>query len=274
MEMENDIQALTKLIELNQSENRIGEDGKPYIILRTDQKVEDAERFMRHPARKIGKPQFVRSASFCEYANQQKTADSRLYIPTQTQFICVLDHHVATDGDVLRNHADWGQHRAQLDLKLTPEWQVWAARDKGSFGQREFAQFIEDNSDDVATPAGAELLDLVRTLKATCNAQYNGTVEDKPGTFSASYVQATRAQAGVKGDLDLPTEFALSIAPYEGGNKILIVARLRFEINNEKLLLRYELVKIQKFLDRALADISAGIEKATGLTAWYGTPTP
>lgn len=267
--MEYDIEALTKLIELNQAENRIGEDGKPYIILRADQKVEDAERFMRHPARKVGKPQFVRSASFCDYVNQQKTADSRLYIPTQTQFICVLDHHVSE-----KDSADWGQHRAQLDLKLTPEWQVWAGRDKGCFGQREFAQFIEDNSDDVATPAGAELLDLVRTLKATCNAQYNGTVEDKPGSFSASYVQTTRAQAGIKGDLDLPTEFTLSIAPYEGGNKILIVARLRFEISNEKLRLHYELVKIQKFLDRALADISAGIEKATGLTAWYGTPTP
>lgn len=273
--MEYDIEALTKLIELNQAENRIGEDGKPYIILRADQKVEDAERFMRHPSRKVGKPQFVRSASFCEYVNQQKTVDSRLYIPSQTQFSCVLDHHAEdSTGAIVTPRADWGQHRAQLDLKLTPEWQVWSARDKGSFGQREFAQFIEDNSDDVATPAGAELLDLVRTLKATCNAQYNVTVEDKPGTFSASYVQATRAQAGVKGDLDLPTEFTLSIAPYEGGNKILIVARLRFEINNEKLRLHYELVKIQKFLDRALADISAGIEKATGLTAWYGTPTP
>ena len=77
--------------------------GSPYVVVTTNQRVENIEHLMAKPVRKRGQPQFTRSESFVAYINQQKTAESRLYVPGPCTFVSVLDHHGETP--------DWGQHR-------------------------------------------------------------------------------------------------------------------------------------------------------------------
>lgn len=262
-----DIEALEAVLKRAQ-DVRTTKDGKPYLVIAHNDVIRDVEHLLPSPSRKIGNPQFIRSASFNGYVNEQKTLNSRLYVTALTTLVAVLDHHTEDP-----QGPQWGQHRATLTLKESPEYVLWKKSDKVGMSQRAFAQFIEDNSAEVQSPTGAELLDLVRHIKASQSYDCTGDIEEKPGNAGGTFVLSTKTKAGAKSELELPGEFGLGLSVYEGGFVAPIVARLRFEVKGEgKLTLWYELQKIQRFEQSALETIVSDIEKQTSLKAWYGTP--
>lgn len=265
--LENTIKALEALVLRAQTVSGKHE-GLPFVVIQRDQCVESLEGLQTNPSRKKGSPSFTRTDSFVEYVNEQALECSRLYVTSPTCFVCVIDHHES--GSL----AGWGQHRATLNLKASPEWTLWTGSNGRHMNQREFAQFIEDNSDEIEHPTGAQLLELVRTIKATTNAEFNGQVEEKDGNFSVGFSMTTRTAAGQKGELELPTDFVLAISPYEGGSIHTLPVRLRFSVESGRLALWYEMVKVAKFQELALKLIVSAIEGGTEMTAWYGTPTP
>lgn len=243
-------------------------DGTPFVVLDHNQRADSLEGLQTNPSRKRGTPVFTRADSFVEYVKEQALECSRLYVTSPTCFVCVIDHHESG------NLAGWGQHRATLNLKASAEWTLWTQSNGKRMGQREFAQFIEDNSTEVESPTGAQLLELVRTIKATTNAEFSGQVEEKDGNFSVGFSMTTRTAAGQKGELELPTDFVLMLSHYEGGPAHSLPVRLRFSIEGGRLALWYEMVKVAKFQEQMLASIVSAIEEETEMTAWYGTPTP
>lgn len=264
---EDEVQEVKKLLAAAQT-TRASIGGKPFVIIEDRQKIQSLEDLQRNPTRKIGHPKFTQAPSFCAYVNDHKDAATRLYIPTPIQFVAVIDHHAATPA----GSPDWAQHRATLDLKPSQEWNLWNGKQLAKMDQRAFAQFIEDNLDEITSPEGAELLDLVRSIKATQHAEFSSVVDEKPGVFQMSYAQTAKTTAGQKGELEIPTGFVLTLSPYEGGVPLNLYTRLRFEISGGKLFLWYEFVRACRFLDDALRLISGVIAKETGLTPWYGTP--
>lgn len=238
---------------------------RPFVVIPANHTVQALDKLLENPTRKVGNPAFIKSTAFCEYVNEQKEESSRLYVTSPTQVLCVIDHHAASA-------AGWGQHRVTFNLTKTREWLLWNANDKVQKGQREFAQFIEDNMDDVCKPSGGELLDLIRTVKASQNLDCSGEIDEKGDTKSASFVIQTRTKAGAKSELDLPQEFTLLISPYEGGEKLFVKARLRLKIQEPKLLIWFELVKVEAMEKSALEDIVDSISEKIGLSPWYGTP--
>lgn len=266
MPEENQLQTLQKLMERTELPSTPGPNGRPFIILPDKYQVACVEHLLANPARKTGLPQFQRQQSFCQYVNDQKTEASRLYVPTATSILVVFNHHGTN------SQAGWGDHKATLTLTHTQEWKTWAQFNNSKRVQRDFAQFIEDNSEDVATPTGAELLELIRTIKTSTNLECTGEIDDKGDTASGGFIIQTKTKAGAKQELELPGEFLLMIAPYEGSAKLPVLARLRIEACPPKLSLWYELLKVQKIEKKALEDIVAAIEVAVDMTAWFGQP--
>lgn len=263
----NEAETIQSLLERAQNPIVAGPSARPVVILPPNHSVALLEHLLARPSRKTGSAIFTRAASFCEYVNEQRSEDARLYVTDPITLVAVLNHHACESSE-----AGWQDHRATLKLTKTQEWLTWNGSNLGRKNQRDFAQFIEDNSDDIVQPKGAELLDLVRTIKASQNLECTGDIDERGAQTGASFVLITKTKTGAKGELELPSEFILAIAPYEGCNKIPIKTKLRMEICSPRLTLWYELVKAQKAEKEALENIVAGVEKDTEMTAWYGTP--
>lgn len=267
MPQQEDIDVLRLLIEKSQQPIIPGISGKPFTLVPEGCRIEGIESYLRYPTRKTGTPIFTRADSFVAYVNDQKTPASRLYVVSPTSVRAILDHHVA-GGD----QAGWGQHVAVFSLTQTPEWTTWKGSNQKQMDQRTFAQFIDDNSEDISGMTGASLLELIRTLKASQKLEITGEVDEKNDVTGTSFTLAAVTKAGVKDGVELPGEFALAISPYEGGEKIGVRVRLRIEIKAPRFTLSYDLVKIQKVEREALEAIVAGVSKAVEMEAWFGTP--
>lgn len=256
-----------KIEELVQRAQAVRSDGTaPFVLVPDGTKLESLERFMNAPLRKKGRPTFIRYESFCQYVLEQRTDDSRLYVTSPTQFMCVLDHSS-------RNTPGWAQHVAILNLTMSPEWQTWKDQNKVRKSQRDFAQFIDDNATEISTPSGADLLELVRTLKMSQTLEITGNVDEDLNQKGASFVLETKTKAGAKGAIELPPAIVLGMSVYEGGIPGTISAAFRFQIQAPNLFLWYELFRPDRFERTALDDLAGAISKELEMEPWYGVPT-
>lgn len=254
---------IQELVERTQRTQYAEDEGKPFVILRHDQKVEDLERLLLFPSRKTGNPTFTRAESFCRYATEHKDDGSRIYL-NGTAFIAVLDHHA--------KDPRWGQHRATYAAKLSSQWLLWTGQDKKKVNQKDFGLLIEDNLKDITAPVSAELLEMVRQFEATSTVEFRSAERGDNGNFALSYVQTTQSRVGQKGEVELPKGFTLTIPVFEGGASGDVQARLRFDIGGGKLVLWYELQHVAEIIESLTKALVDEITKSTGIAPFYGTP--
>ena len=266
MPEKNEIETLQLLIAAAQQPKIVSDGGAPFVFTPPGHQLISVESFLQLPTRKRGFPTFTRAQSFTEYVNEQKTADSRLYVTGPTQLQAILNHHGA-------DKPGWKDHVAMFNLTQTPEWVLWKSKNMQAMSQRDFAQFIEDNRDDIAKPTGAELLDMIRTVRASQNLEITGEIDEKGDTKAQGFVVAMKTKTGTKQELELPSEFELRIAPYEGDASIIVKARLRLELCAPRLTLRYELVRVQQTERESLENIVASVADEIEMEAWYGSPS-
>ncbi len=140
---------------------------------------------------------------------------------------------------VLNGHTDagpgWGDHRAELQLQATPEWQAWAAIDRRFLPATEFAEFIEEWRHTIADPPTGDLLDMVRSFRATTKVAFRQEVVDKSGARALEYVEETAATAGSKGQLEIPDGFGLVLAPFVGADPKALPARFRYRLSEGRV---------------------------------------
>lgn len=125
----------------------------------------------------------------------------------------------------------WGDHRAELKLRATPEWRAWTAADKAWFTAAEFAELIEEWRHTISDPPTADLLDMVRHFRATTKVTFRQEVIDKSGDRALEYVTETEATAGKAGKLEIPDGFGLVLAPFEGADARALPARFRYRLD-------------------------------------------
>lgn len=227
----------------------------------------DREKRLDHPRRKRGTVELVQAASLIAYVSDhdEKDGRTRLFADVRGQrVVAVLNGPNAEPG--------WGDHKAILTLTTTPEWRRWTARDGAIGGQVEFAEHIEDCLDDIVEPPGADLLELAQTFEATTSAQFRTGARLDNGRRQLVYVEEIDAKAGQGGEITVPADFLISVAPIEGADPVVIKARLRYRVNGGQLKIGYILHRPDVVLREAFDNVVAGIETGTGITAYHGTP--
>lgn len=115
------------------------------------------------------------------------------------------------------------------------------------------------------------MLEIAKTLEAKTSVDFKSGVRLENGDHQIKYVSETTGRAGGNGDLEIPSTFALGIAPYMGGPSYKMPARLRYRINDGHLVLWYELVNPHKVIEAAAKEIVATIKSETGQEAFMGT---
>jgi uncharacterized protein YfdQ (DUF2303 family) len=210
----------------------------------------DLERFLPRPRRTRGQVQLATVDDFARYvARHDDPASTTIWVDTSGQVVAVLDDHT-------QEGPQWGEHRANLLLTRTPEWEHWLRHDGQLLSQEAFAEHIEDGLAEIVTPDGATMLEVAQSIQGTRTAEFQGAHRLANGTVGFAWVEEEKARAGQKGDLEIPERFELAIAPFLGEGAYKVRARLRYRVGGGNVKLGYRLDRPHAVLRDAVDQIA------------------
>jgi uncharacterized protein YfdQ (DUF2303 family) len=226
----------------------------------------DLERFREWPDRPKGTYRPATVEAFIDYvekhADEEKTT---VWVhPTEGKIQAILDDN-APSGSA------WRDHRALLELIVTPEWRFWLEHDGKLLSQQEFAEKIEDGVREIIKPDAAEMLEIAQSIQATTDVAFRSKIEIHSGEVQVAYDEKTQATAGKAGQLTVPQTFDLAISPFVGEDPYKITARLRYRAEGGTLRIGYRLDQPE----RAVRDVLEGIAETVGKKfdrVYMGTP--
>lgn len=184
--------------------------------------------------------------------------------PDRYTVVAVLNDHAAS----LPDERD---HRATLALKQTAEWKRWANVDRQWLDQESFADHIADCVEDIAEPTAAELLELAQHFEATTSAEFKGGTRLDSGAVTVQYVETVDARAGQSGQLTIPKEIILALAPFYGEQRIAVTARFRYRLRNGDLQLSVVLADPDKVVRESVMAVKDRVAEQISRT-YLGTP--
>lgn len=227
-------------------------------------RIVDLQQYANQPRRKSGVITVFDSGSFNEIMEANK--DSGVH--------CVyIDRNTDAPGivGIMNDNGDskgWRDHRVQIELRKTPQWQKWLKMDGKMVSQTEFAEFIEDNLDDIAEPEGARMLEIVTYLQATRTVDFKSGVRLSNGQIQFENKENIEAKVGV-GQIAVPETFKLAITPYQGQPLYSVPARFRYRLSDGKLTMGLKLQRVENLLNQVLDSVISGL---TCVNVIYGKP--
>lgn len=236
--------------------------GASSVVIDTEKLTESTKPT---PRRKQGAVALTTPASLTQYLNTHKGDGTEVYADWRSRrATAVLNDH--------GGRAGWGDHRAVLTLMATPEWTAWTALDGKWLSQEDFAEHILATASDVVSPSAADLMEMAETFVATKSVNFKSGSRLRDGQRQLTYVEVIEAQAGPAGNVTIPESILLRLAPFDGAEPVEMGARIRYRINDGALRLGYVLDRPDLVLRSAFAEVVAGVEEQTGITALWGTP--
>jgi uncharacterized protein YfdQ (DUF2303 family) len=235
----------------------------------------DLERFQANPTRPRGVVRVGTAGAFTEYVKLHSDSSTTVWVSLdEKKVVAVLnDHAPMVNFDPATQQPGWGDYRAELMLKMTPEWDFWTAKDGILVPQVSFAEHIEDGAKEIVTPDAATMLEIAQTFHAKTNVSFRSGVRLSSGTTQFLYDEEQTAKAGGKGQLEVPTTFQLGVAPFEGEPAYKVGARLRWRVRDGGLSIGYKLDRPQDVIRTSLEEIA---ERLAGdfEHVYMGNPRP
>lgn len=242
-------------------------------------KVHDLEQlaaaYADRPRRKTGTVKVQDAASFVAYLEKHALPESEVFADPRTyQLVAVINAHqgIHSLDDTREAPAGHGDHRLVLDLVQTQAWKAWAEHDRKFMSQASFAEHIEDNAFDVVEPDSATMLELAQSFQASSSVNFKRGERLHSGVVSLRFEETQSATAGQSGDIEIPTSFVLSLAPFEGGELVPVTARFRYRIRSGELSMSYALVQPHDIARAAYDRIVTDVAGAIDAPVLYGTP--
>lgn len=186
--------------------------------------------------------------------------------PGRFTFTAVLNADAGSDAPAFRDH------RVELPLRHTKAWIAWTGIDGKMLSQVEFAEFIEARMGDVTRPSGAEMLELATTLEQSSAVQFKSAVALGSGVRSLTYEETATARAGETGQLEIPKDIEIGVAPFEDGDAFRVTARFRYRIRSGQLSLGVVLDRPEDVVKEAFSSFSEQIAQAADRTVLLGSP--
>ncbi len=243
--------------------------------------VVEVEKYGSRPMQKAGHAAHYTGESLAAYVNAHRLAgQTALYADVRARTIyAVLDghgQHITAEAstpdlvaaEIVDDRAGWGRHTAALAVRRTPEWEHWLRLDGKLVGQETLAEHLLDGAGEITRPPAADMLELAESFQATSKVDFESASRLDSGQRRLTYSETVAAKAGRKGQLDIPTEFTLGVAPFEGSPAYAVTALFRYRINGGNLQVGYKLVRPNDVELHAFTDIVAVVETATGLVAY------
>lgn len=243
----------------------------PVVLVPEGFKVESLRPFIERdvPDRRRANVSLFDAASFGAYVNAFKSKETRIFADVKTStIVAIFDYHQEGESGAAR----WAQNRASLTLRKTPEWERWVGMHGQRVAQLAFAEFIEDQLPDIADPDGTTILQVSRSLHATKTTNFVSDVRLDNGQTQLTFHETIAGSAQVNAQkVDIPSEFTLGIAPYEGADKYQVRARLRYRVGDgARLTIGVDLVRHDVVLRDAFLETLNKITSETSLPILRG----
>jgi uncharacterized protein YfdQ (DUF2303 family) len=168
---------------------------------------------------------------------------------------------LATINAGTQSEAGWGDHGALLRLTESKEWKRWAGQSGKLMGQAEFAEFIEDNAENIVDPSSAEILEIAQSLQIHRGVEFESGHRLSDGNVRFGYRETTTATAGAVGDLSIPATLGLALRPFEGGEAYRVIATFRYRLVQKQLHLGFKLQGIDRVREDAFAEVADTVRK-------------
>lgn len=144
----------------------------------------------------------------------------------------ILDYHGA--GSYEAGRCKW---LAVCDFVKSTEWAEWSALCNNTpRSQQQTVEALEGLVDDIEDPAGADILGLLRSLRASYSA--SASTELRPdGTSSVSFTKATEVRTGRMNPderLELPATLVVAIPVFKGDtDRYKVTVRMRARVDEQ-----------------------------------------
>jgi uncharacterized protein YfdQ (DUF2303 family) len=221
--------------------------------------VTDLEHHLDSPNRARGTVAIHDPGDFARYVQ-------RIAEPVTTTVWADIDRGTVTAllDDHHKDGPGWRSHTVRLDLQSDPDWEAWTKRDNTLYAQVVFAEFLEQQMHTVTRPAAADIYEVATTLQAKRNITYASSVRLKSGDVKFTFNEETAAKAGQKGELEIPDEFTLRLAPFAYTSPVELTAKLRYRIEEGQLKIGYKLLRPAEIRRDAFSAIVGGIRGELG----------
>lgn len=249
---------------------RVDDDPGAFLALPPGATVQSLEHLQDKPNRARGLVAVRDAASFARLTKDRRDTSPvlRVYgvMTPSPKFVAVLNDH----GTVFPG---WRDDRIVYDCPLSREWKTWTSASGKQMDQATFAQFIEDNLPDIATPPAADMLEISRTLEAKKKVNFASGLRLSNGEHQITYEEQIDGTAA-KGRIRVPETFCIGIAVLEGGDRYHVEARLRYRIaDGGKMTMWYDLLRPHRVLEDAATFVWKWIEGELGETIIHGEIT-
>lgn len=153
----------------------------------------------------------------------------------------------APSGPSLRN--------LRLAFTETERWQDWKRVDNRWYDQEEFAEFLEDHADDLASPSAAEMLEIAQSIRATVGTVVEKGIRLDNGETQLVYKEDIEGKAGRAGQLEIPQQIKITVQPFTSSSAYLLDAKFRYRLVNRELKLSVKLMNADLMIERVFSGI-------------------
>jgi uncharacterized protein YfdQ (DUF2303 family) len=227
----------------------------------------DLEKFREAPDRARGtfKPATIESLVAYVETHKLDGATTLWVHETSGLVVAVLDDHSAKT-------PAWRQHRAELQLRPSSEWEFWMGANNRLMGQEDFANHLQEGLPDILNPDGATLLEIAEKFHASTEVKFRSGVDRTSGEVKFLYDESVEAKASTsQGDIAVPRQFTLMLAPFIGEKKVEVAANLRYSAKGGTLHLGYKLERPERVVEDALNRVASGLAEKFD-RVYRGTP--
>lgn len=197
--------------------------------------VSDLEFLAGAPVRARGGVVTLSAAGFVTAVAQRGGGEgTTIYLDrADCELVAVIDDDTALT-------AGWRQHRVALALEPTDAWKLWSGH-QGLGSQERFAETIEAGQDEIVEPSATVMLDLAQSFHASVEAKFKQAGRLQDGRSQLVWEEDINASAGDAGQVAIPREFRLRLAPFHGAEPVELRALLRYRIKSGALEIGYTL---------------------------------
>lgn len=221
----------------------------PVIVLPDGNKAESLERHLEAPIRQRARFQTTRIEDYCRYV-EREASDQQTVV-----FVDPEGNGARTVID-FGSHDDprWHEHKADLNLKATPEFRALEKACAQALSQRDITDWLEDWAEIITPVADSKAIKLTRAVslirRVDIKASATATHEDGDYKQSRSALEEVEAKSGTDA---LPEIFRVKCRVFPDTEERLIDARLSLRTSSDKPAFRLRIIG-EEALRRAVAE--------------------
>lgn len=250
---------------------------KPAIIIGEKQKLEITEHLLPAPIRIAEKRKFDDLRGFVGYVNDYKTPTTVAFA-SRERIQVVFDYHG-------KDTPQWGSHTIDFTYKRSQRWQLWDLNNNQWKSQEDFADFLDSGLEEITNPSQSSVLDMVKSFRATVNAQAESEITAEGTHFS--YSQTVKGSPRKTG-LTIPEFITVQVSPFDGLNvlngiisdeskripvydfRAKLSWRMKQSADASKPDFKVQLLNFDLAIDETLESVRAAIKELTGVTTYIG----